>query len=112
MWPCQASVQLPKAHGSIAATKGNEVMGEGSLTNGCTELTVGVEGRLFVRLCVCVCEYFHLNHCPLTFPCEQIRGNDLREWVIRGWMDVDWRVLVHYIHQQLVIGCCDRLEKI
>uniref|UniRef100_A0A3P8PHI0 Lysine-specific demethylase 4B n=1 Tax=Astatotilapia calliptera TaxID=8154 RepID=A0A3P8PHI0_ASTCA len=26
MWPCQASVQLPKAHGSNAATKGNEVM--------------------------------------------------------------------------------------
>uniref|UniRef100_A0A8D0CXB5 Lysine-specific demethylase 4B n=1 Tax=Sander lucioperca TaxID=283035 RepID=A0A8D0CXB5_SANLU len=26
MWPCQASVQIPKAHGSNAATKGNEVM--------------------------------------------------------------------------------------
>lgn len=40
LWPCQASVRLPKAHGSNAATKGNEVMGEGSMTNDCTEVDV------------------------------------------------------------------------
>lgn len=56
--------------------------------------------------CVCVCVYFHLNYCPHNFPVNRT-GNYVREWV---W----WRltcVCLFIIHQWLVIGCCDRLEK-
>lgn len=52
------------------------------MTNECTELTVDVEGSLFVYVCVCVSElvsfgdcYLHLNSCPHKFPvksCEEM----------------------------------------
>lgn len=89
MWPCQASVQLPKAHGSNAATKGNEVMGQGSMTNECTEFTVGVEGKLFVRVWVYVCKYFGST---------SILTN--AHWMGNGCFGVSWdvnlRALVDY----------------
>lgn len=59
LWPSQASVPLVKAHGSIAATKGNDVTDEDQWQM--NALWRDVEGCVSACECGCACEWVRVG---------------------------------------------------
>lgn len=90
--------------------------GEGFLTNECTGLTVDVERKLLVRVRLFTCNFFlpagstSILNDAHSFPRLKNQKNYIREWLIWGWMDVNFCVLVD--HKPVIGECCDWLDKI